>query len=202
MKLLFQTFLLSTVPLSISSFTAMPSTRMARRQPAFSTSPDRHRLVAFETKEGGGGGGGVQEIDVAHLNLTMADLQKQLPQGTVSLESSGYQSTSRMETVVDEGCYWVEQSNALDVTLLIPGLRGQPAACLSVVFSTTTISITAFGRVVWSCIQRGVSDPDHCTFITEDGTNMVPMVQIHVPKRDKGERWGGFILQIGEDSIL
>jgi hypothetical protein len=177
------------------------------RQPTFSTSRGaRPRLVTFSMKEDDNGV--QQEMDVTNLNLTMADLEQPLPQGILSLESSGYQSTSRItatdsdDDVVDNGCYWVEQSDGLDVTLCIPGLRGQPAACLSVLFSTTTISITAFGRVVWSCIQRGVTDPDHCTFFTEDGTDMVPIVQIHVQKRDTEERWGGFILQIGEDSIL
>lgn len=107
-----------------------------------------------------------------------------------------------MPNVDDNGCYWVESENDLDVTLQIPGLRGQPAACLSVLFSTTTISITAFGRVVYSVIQMGFSDPNDCSFITEDGEGMVPIIQMHIKKRNVGERWGGFILQVGEDSIL
>ncbi len=48
----------------------------------------------------------------------------------------------------------------------------------------------------------GFSDADDCSFITEDGEGMIPVVQMNIPKRDKGERWGGFILQVGEDSIL
>ena len=115
---------------------------------------------------------------------------------------AGYQSTSRIPNVDDEGCYWVENENDLDVTLQIPGLRGQPAASLSVLFSTTTVSITAFGRVVYSVIQMGFSDPDDCSFITEDGEGMVPVIQMNIKKRDVGERWGGFILDVGEDSIL
>jgi hypothetical protein len=144
------------------------------------------------------------EIDVSDLGLTMEDLQKPLPKELFSdaLTLSGYQSTSRLPEVDDEGCYWIENADDLDVTLQIPGLRGQPAACLSVLFSTTTISITAFGRVVYSVIQMGFSDPDDCSFITEDGEGMVPIIQLNIQKRDKGERWGGYILQVGEDSIL
>lgn len=145
-----------------------------------------------------------KEIDVSDLNLTMEDLNKPLPKDLLSdtLTLSGYQSTSRIPDVDDNGCYWVENADDLDVTLQIPGLRGQPPACLSVLFSTTTVSITAFGRVVWSAIQMGFSDADDCSFITEDGEGMIPVVQMNIPKRDKGERWGGFILQVGEDSIL
>jgi hypothetical protein len=147
---------------------------------------------------------GSNEIDVSDLGLTLEDLNKPLPKELLSdtLTLSGYQTTSRLPDVDDKGCYWVENSDDLDVTLQSPGLRGQPAACISVLFSTTTISVAAFGRVVWSAIQMGYSDPDDCSFITEDGEGMVPVIQIHMKKRDAGERWGGFILQVGEDSIL
>lgn len=148
------------------------------------------------------------EIDVSDLNITMEDLNKPIPKealdDALTLTLSGYQSTSRLPDVDDSGCYWVENANDLDVTLQIPGLRGQPAACLSVLFSSTTISVTAFGRVVWSVIQMGFSEADDCSFITEDGEGMVPVpiIQMNIAKKDKGERWGGFILQVGEDSIL
>lgn len=143
-------------------------------------------------------------VDVSDLNLTMEDLEKPLPKELLyeTFQLSGYQSTSRLPDVDDEGCHWVENQDDLDVTLRIPGLRGQPAACLSVLFSTTTVSISAFGRVVWSSIQMGFSDPDDCSFITEDGEGMIPIVQLNIKKRDSGKRWGGFILQVGEDSIL
>jgi hypothetical protein len=58
-----------------------------------------------------------------------------------------------------------------------------------------------FGRIVWSCIQKGISKPDESMFLTEDGEGMVPVIQINVKKRDAG-LWEGFILQIGEDSLL
>ena len=142
-------------------------------------------------------------IDVSDLNLTIDDLKKPIPKELLdSFQLAGYQTTSRLPNVDDNGCYWVESENDLDVTLQIPGLRGQPAACLSVLFSTTTISITAFGRVVYSAIQMGFSDPNDCSFLTEDGEGMVPIIQMHIKKRNVGERWGGFILQVGEDSIL
>lgn len=145
---------------------------------------------------------GVVSIDVSDLGLTLADLEKKIPIHDFSLESSGYQSTSRIPDVNDDGCYWVENAEDLDVTLRIPGLRGQPAEALSVLFSTTTTSITAFGRIVWSAIQMGISDTDDCTFLSMDGEDGVPVIQLNVRKRDLDERWGGFILQVGEDSIL
>ena len=145
---------------------------------------------------------GVVSIDVSDLGLTIADLEKKIPIHNFSLESSGYQSTSRLPDVDDEGCYWVENPEDLDITLRIPGLRGQPAEALSVLFSTTTTSITAFGRIVWSTIQMGISNTDDCTFMTLDGEDGVPIVQLNIRKRDLDERWGGFILQVGEDSIL
>ena len=88
------------------------------------------------------------------------------------------------------------------MTLTVPGLRGQPAACLTVVFSTTTATVTAFGRPVWSCILRGEVVPDTATFITEDGSDMLPVIQLSVTKADASQMWGGFIESIGEDSIL
>ena len=143
-----------------------------------------------------------RELDVSDLGLTLADLEKSLPPDAISTTSSGYQSTSRIPTVNDNGCFYEEQNESIDVTLSIPGLRGQPAAALSVIFSTTTVSVTAFGRVVWSCIQRGISDVDQCTFLTEEGKDGIPIIQMVLKKRDEGEKWGGLILQIGEDSIL
>lgn len=145
---------------------------------------------------------GVVSVDVSDLGLTMVDLEKKIPIHNFSFESSGYQSTSRVPNVNDDGCYWVENADDLDVTLRIPGLRGQPAEALSVLFSSTTTSITAFGRIVWSAIQMGISDTDDCTFLTVEGNDAVPVVQLNIRKRDVDERWGGFILQVGEDSIL
>ena len=57
-------------------------------------------------------------------------------------------------------------------------------------------------RVVWSCILRGKVKPDTAKFETEEGSDMIPIVRFEAEKEDYGERWGGFILQIGEDSIL
>ena len=156
------------------------------------------RLAATSPNDGNP----VTELDVSDLGLTLADLEKSLPREMMTTTSSGYQSTSRISSVNDDGCLYEERDDSVDVTLAIPGLRGQPAAALSVLFSTTTVSVTAFGRVIWSCIQRGISDVDECTFLTEDGKDGIPVIQLVVKKRDLGEKWGGFILQIGEDSIL
>lgn len=146
--------------------------------------------------------GDVVSVDVSDLGVTLTDLEQQLPRGDFSFAASGYESTSRVPGVDDQGCYWDESPLDLDVTLRIPGLVRQPAEALAVLFSTTTISVSAFGRVVWSCVQRGVSDPDECTFLTVEGEDGVPVIQLSVRKRDAEERWGGFILQIGEDSLL
>ena len=48
----------------------------------------------------------------------------------------------------------------------------------------------------------GISDIDDCSFMTDEDANGKPIIQLNVRKRDLDERWGGFILQIGEDSIL
>ena len=147
-------------------------------------------------------GDNVVSIDVSDLGLTMSDLEKEIPIHNFSVESSGYQSTSRVPGIEDEGCYWVENAEDLDVTLRIPGLVGQPAEAISVLFSTTTISVSVFGRVVWSAIQMGISDIDDCSFLTDEDEYGKPIIQLNVRKRDLDERWGGFILQIGEDSLL
>ena len=144
----------------------------------------------------------VVSIDVSDLGLTMSDLEKEIPIHNFSVESSGYQSTSRIPDVDDQGCYWVENAEDLDVTLRIPGLIGQPAEAISVLFSTTTVSVSVFGRIVWSAIQMGISDLDDCSFMTDEDEYGKPIIQLNVRKRDLDERWGGFILQIGEDSIL
>ena len=143
------------------------------------------------------------EVNVSDLGLTMEDLNAPLPSELLQgIATSGHQSTSRIPTVQDDGCSWTETDDSMKVTLSIPGLRGQPAACLAVVFSTTSATITAFGRPVWSCILKGTVDPDSATFLAEDGADMIPVVQLEVQKADSSGRWGGFIAQIGEDSIL
>ena len=169
---------------------------------AFSTLTNKNilpssSLFASDTTEDG-----VVSIDVSDLGLTMSDLEKEIPIHNFSVESSGYQSTSRVPDVDDQGCYWVENAEDLDVTLRIPGLVGQPAEAISVLFSTTTISVSVFGRIVWSAIQMGISDIDDCSFLTDEDEYGKPIIQLNVKKRDLDERWGGFILQIGEDSIL
>ena len=82
------------------------------------------------------------------------------------------------------------------------GLRGQPPAALALDITKNTATITAFGYAVWSCILRGNCDPDTVSFSATDGADMVPLVTISVKKADPSQRWDGFILQCGEDSIL
>ena len=97
---------------------------------------------------------------------------------------------------------WAETPERLEVSLTIPGLRGQPPACLAMDVTTTTATITAFGRAVWSCVLRGHCVPDTAEVIVADGEGMLPVISVAVQKAARGERWGGFILKIGEDSIL
>ena len=71
-------------------------------------------------------GSSAGRVNVGDLGLTVADLEEALPEELLgSVETSGYESTSR--TSNDEGCEWEETAEGLDVTLTIPGLRGQPA---------------------------------------------------------------------------
>jgi hypothetical protein len=123
------------------------------------------------------------------------------PELLQGLTSTGYESTNKVDTVDDEGCEWTESLEACSVQLLIPGLRGQPAAAVAVLFSTTTISVSVFGRVVWSTILRGSIIPARCHFEVELGADMIPVIRLLVIKEDAA-LWGGFILQIGEDSLL
>ena len=180
-------FTLATLAANCNAFTCNPSSLQQSLWRSFS-------LAASSDSN---------QVDVSDLGLTMDDLEAPLPPELLQgIASSGYESTSRIPTVQDDGCKWTETDEALEVTLSIPGLRGQPAACLAVVFSTTSATITAFGRPVWSCILKGTVDPDTATFAAEDGPEMIPMVQLSVQKADASNRWGGFIEQIGEDSIL
>jgi hypothetical protein len=142
------------------------------------------------------------EIDVSDLGLTISDLEAPLPQEMFAISTSGTESTSRIPSVQDDGCIWEENPDTMDVTLSIPGLRGQPSAALSLDITKNTATITAFGMAVWSCILRGNCDPKTASFSVTDGNDMVPLIEISVKKLESGERWGGFIAQIGEDSIL
>ena len=147
-------------------------------------------------------------IDVSDLGLTMEDLEKPIPSelfGDFKVMTSGYESTSRIESVNDEGCLWEESSDALAVTLSIEGLRGQPVAAMSVAVSETSCTISVFGFAVWSCILKGKCVPESATYQIQDGYDKTPLITLSVVKKKESandERWGGFIEQIGEDSIL
>ena len=164
-------------------------------------------------------------VDVSDLGVTIDELNAPLPQDFLQgVVTTGYESTSRIPSVQDNGCKWTEStsntsiggisnnnddegegSGTMDVTLTIPGLRGQPAAALNVQFATNTITVTAFGYIVWSAILRGEVIPESAAFTTRDGDDMVPVIDILVQKKKRNlddERWGGFILQIGENSLL
>uniref|UniRef100_A0A7S4J5G7 Transmembrane protein n=1 Tax=Odontella aurita TaxID=265563 RepID=A0A7S4J5G7_9STRA len=152
------------------------------------TSPNR-RLSAFASPSFrnsrlSASGAGAEE-DVSDLGLTLDDLNAPLPPEFFSgLETSGYESTSRLADVDDGGCAWSESSDEVEAVLTIPGLRGQPSACLALEVAETTVSVTAFGRVVWSCILRGECQPEGngaTVFEAEDGPGMVPVIRLSLP---------------------
>mmetsp|Transcript_14825 Transcript_14825/g.22083 ORF Transcript_14825/g.22083 Transcript_14825/m.22083 type:complete len:195 (-) Transcript_14825:515-1099(-) len=145
---------------------------------------------------------GEGSIDVSDLGITMDDMNAPLPDDMFQIASSGCESTSRIPSVDDEGCVWEETNDTMDVKLSIPGLRGQPPAALTLDITKNTATITAFGYAVWSCILRGECVPESLSFSATDGNDMVPYIEISLRKANPGDRWGGFIAQIGEDSIL
>jgi hypothetical protein len=142
-------------------------------------------------------------VDVSDLGLTMADLNVPLPEGFLEgIEMTGYESTSSDPGINDDGCMWTETPEKMTVVFAITGLRGQPSMCFDTLTSTNTVSISAFGRVVWSCILRGNVKPETAVAETRDGADSIPIIEFEVEKATTGDRWGGFILQIGEDSLL
>lgn len=143
------------------------------------------------------------QVDVSDLGLTMDDFNAPLPSHILeTIATTGYESTSRIASVQDDACMWTEHGPSIKATLAIPGLRGQPPACLSVLCSKNTVSISAFGRVVWSAILRGEILLETLKFEARDGPDMTPVLELDLRKADASNRWDGFILQIGEDSIL
>ena len=177
--------------------------RTSRFGSSGSSQPTYKSTILCGSQNEGNESNNAQTVDVSDLGITMEDLEAPLPTELLqSIALQGVQSTSRIPTTEDNGCMWTENSNTMDVTLVIPGLRGQPAAALAVTFSTTTATVSAFGRAVWSCILKGEVLPETATFVTEDGIDMIPVVSLTVQKADETTRWGGFIEQIGEDSIL
>ena len=142
--------------------------------------------------------------DVSDLGLMMEDLEVEIPlTGGSSVVSSGYESTSRVATVRDDGCEWEESAEEVTAILTIQGLRGQPAGALSVDWTANTATITAFGMAVWSCVLRGeVASPELASSEVLEGDDMLPVVHLAVRKQPGARRWGGFIASVGEDSLL
>ena len=110
--------------------------------------------------------------------------------------AGGFDPTSMDPHVDDAVCRWSETPSECEVLLAIPGLRGQPAACLAIEFAVTALSVTAFGRIVWSCILRGRAVPKSAVFVVKENEERVPLIELSVRKANKA-LWG-----IGENSIL
>ena len=141
-------------------------------------------------------------VDVADLGVTMEDLDKSLIEDGASIVTEGYESTSREPTVADDGCAWTESKDALEVVLTIPGLRGQPSGSLAVDVTPTTCTVSSFGFAVWSCQLRGRADAESAVVGIRDGDDLTPVITVCVDKAPGSQRWGGFIADIGEDSLL
>lgn len=150
---------------------------------------------------------------LAHLGL--AKLEVITPQASGGSTTrvgqiNGTQSTTRVDAL-NEGCAWVEDAETLTAEVRIPGLRGQPAGCLAAHVATSrdaerrglgTVSVMAFGRVVWGCVLRGAIVPDMSSVEAEDGALMMPTLLISVRKLPGSSRWNGFIGEIDGDCLL
>lgn len=177
----------------VEAWTTVPCV-LLRRSFASSTCPYQQHCASKKA-----------EVDVSDLGLTMDDMEAPLPADLwQNMATTGYESTSRIPSVDDQGCKWTEATGGrLEVQLTIPGLRGQPVPALAVECATHTVTVTAFGQVVWSAILRGQVQPETLDFQVTEGPDRVPVINMTVQKAPPfDERWGGFILQIGENSIL
>eukprot|EP00527_Entomoneis_sp_CCMP2396_P006034 CAMPEP_0198142488 /NCGR_PEP_ID=MMETSP1443-20131203/5262_1 /TAXON_ID=186043 /ORGANISM="Entomoneis sp., Strain CCMP2396" /LENGTH=135 /DNA_ID=CAMNT_0043805507 /DNA_START=244 /DNA_END=651 /DNA_ORIENTATION=+ len=135
----------------------------------------------------------------------MEDLDVTFPttsDGGIQVTTSGYESTSTIPSVDDRGLLWEEDSNIVGVKLSIPGLRGQPVAAMDVAITSNSCTVTVFGYAVWSCTLKGECLLESSSFHIEDGKDMTPLITLSVEKKTNTNRWDGFILSIGEGSIL
>jgi len=167
----------------------------------------------IEDGEGNGGSAAVMaarsgevtmsgRVDVSDLGLTMEDLEKVLdPELLGGIDSSGYQSSSRVAGQDDQGVAWSETIDEIEATLRLPGLRGQPTAAIAVDFTDTTCVVTAFGMAVWSCVLVDEVEVSSTSWSVEDGPEAVPAIRVRATKQ-RSARWSGFLQQVGENSIL
>ena len=172
---------------------------------AFSPSLATHSTISTSTAHASTP---ATSIDVSDLGLTMEDLDKPIPAelfGDFKVTTSGYQSTSRVESVNDEGCMWEESPDAIEATLSIEGLRGQPVAAMDLAVSKTSVTVSVFGYSVWSCILKGECVPESAAYQIQDGYDKTPLITVSIAKKKEiasEKRWDGFIETVGEDSIL
>ena len=186
-----------TTAFSLLSSTTTTTSRTTRTT-VFSSSNDNEGYFIAPTSD-------IQSIDVSDLGLTLDDFDVTFPKssdGGIQITTSGYESTSMIPSVDDNGLSWEEDSNIVGVKLSIPGLRGQPIAAMDVAITSNTCTVTVFGYAVWSCLLKGECVPESSSFQIEDGKDMMPLITLSVEKKNNEIRWDGFILSIGEDSIL
>jgi hypothetical protein len=93
-------------------------------------------------------------------------------------------STNKVATVDDEGC-GVDQIFSMFGTIIIPGLRGRPAAAVAVLFSTTTLSVSVFGRVVLvDDFAREYQSGPKLLLKVENGADMIPVIRLKLRKQE------------------
>ena len=188
----------TTTAFSLSSTITTTSLRTTRTTIFSSSNSNNEGYFIAPTSD-------IQSIDVSDLGLTLDDFDVTFPKssdGGIQITTSGYESTSMIPSVDDNGVSWEEDSNIVGVKLSIPGLRGQPIAAMDVAITSNTCTVTVFGYAVWSCLLKGECLPESSSFQIEDGKDMMPLITVSVEKKNNEKRWDGFILSIGEDSIL
>jgi len=148
-------------------------------------------------------------VRVAERGLNVDVLEEVLEHGV--LDATGVESTSRIVDSLDDGCVWTETAEAVTVDLTLQGLRGQPAAALAVHLQSSrdeqyrgrgTATVTAFGRIMWSCVMRGAIVVDACSVEAEDGPGMLPVMRVTVRKLPGASRWDGFIDEVEFNTLM
>ena len=144
-------------------------------------------------------------------NLEQLALPEEIDDDALLQSTTGVERSTRDASSADQGCVWIETAETVMVELQLQGLRGQPAAALAVHLDTSrdaqwrgrgTCTVTAFGRVVWSCVLRGPIDAEACRFEAIDGAQMLPVMRVTVRKMRSAPRWHGFIDEIEFNTLI
>ena len=162
-------------------------------------------------------------VTTAAPSIDERTLQELSAAATLAPETCGAESTTRLRGSDDEGCRWVETEETVTAQITLQGLRGMPAQCLAVHLATSrdaewrgkgVATVTAFGRIVWSCVLRGSIVVDACTADAHDGAQMLPVMHVTVRKAKRPRSgassstscscssWGGFIEEVEFNTLM